>query len=301
MVSLVDAGPRRIRGIERPVGPLAFGCWRFTHQDVGHAQRVLETALDAGMDLVDTADVYGLDWSGDGFGGSETLLGRVLERSPGLRDRMVLATKGGIVPPVPYDSSPVALRTACEASLRRLGVEVIDVYQVHRPDLFAHPAEVAETLVALRAEGKIRAIGVSNHTAAQHRALEAHLGEPLATSQPELSVERLDPLRDGVLDHCMTTGAVPLAWSPLGGGRLATGDGAKPAVVEALDRLAEREGVTRADVALAFVLAHPSRPVAIVGTQTSERLRGADAALAVELDRADVYGLVVASDGRLLP
>lgn len=301
MVSLVDAGPRRIRGIEGPVGPLAFGCWRFTHQDVGHAQRVLETALDAGMDLVDTADVYGLDWSGDGFGGSETLLGRVLERSPGLRDRMVLATKGGIVPPVPYDSSPVALRTACEASLRRLGVEVIDVYQIHRPDLFAHPAEVAETLVALRAEGKIRAIGVSNHTAAQHRALEAHLGEPLATSQPELSVERLDPLRDGVLDHCMTTGAVPLAWSPLGGGRLATGDGAKPAVVEALDRLAEREGVTRADVALAFVLAHPSRPVAIVGTQTSERLRGADAALAVELDRADVYGLVVASDGRPLP
>ena len=301
VVSLVDATPRRIRGIELRVGPLAFGCWRFTHNDLGHARRVLEAALDAGMDLVDTADVYGLDWEGQGFGGSESLLGRVLERAPGLRDRMVLATKGGIVPPVPYDSSPAALRGACEASLRRLGVDVIDLYQVHRPDLFVHPADVAGTLLDLRAEGKIRAIGVSNHTVAQHRVLEAHLGEPLATSQPELSVEHLDPIRDGVLDHCMATGAVPLAWSPLGGGRLATGEGAKPAVVEVLDRLADREGVTRADIAIAFVLAHPSRPVAIVGTQTPERLQNAVAALTVELDRADVYELVTASDGRPLP
>ena len=301
VVSIVDARPRHIRGIDEPVGPLAFGCWRFTHDDVGHAQRVLEAALEAGMDLVDTADVYGLDWEGEGFGGSEALLGRVLQRAPGLRDRMVLATKGGIVPPVPYDSSPSALRAACESSLRRLGVDVIDLYQVHRPDLFAHPAEVAETLLGLRADGKIRAIGVSNHTAAQHQALEAHLGEPVATSQPELSVEHLDPMRDGVLDHCMVTGAVPLAWSPLGGGHLATGDGAKPAVVEVLDRLAEREGVSRADIAVAFVLAHPARPVAILGTQTPERLRASVAALSVELERTDVYELVAASDGRPLP
>ena len=186
MPSLVDPGPRRIRGVEMPVGPLAFGCWRYTHDDLDHAQRVLEAALDGGMNLVDTADVYGLDFGGSGFGENEALLGRVLARSPGLRDRMVLATKGGIAPPVPYDSSPAALRAACEASLRRLQVDVIDLYLVHRPDLFAHPADVAETLLALRSEGKIRAIGVSNHTAAQHVALEAHLGEPLATSQPEL-------------------------------------------------------------------------------------------------------------------
>ncbi len=299
--SLVDAGARQIRGIELPVGPLAFGCWRFTHDDVAHAQRVLEAALDAGMTLVDTADVYGLDFGGTGFGQNESLLGRVLAQAPGLRDRMVLATKGGIVPPVPYDSSPAALRAACEASLRRLQVDVIDLYQVHRPDLFAHPADVAETLLALRDEGKIRAIGVSNHTVAQHAALEAHLGEPLATSQPELSVTHLDPMRDGVLDHCMATGAVPLAWSPLAGGTLASGDGAPAAVVEVLDRLADRGGVTRADVAVAFVLAHPSRPVAILGSQDPDRLAAAPAALDVALDRADVYELVVASEGRPLP
>lgn len=299
--SLVDASPRRIRGIDTPVGALAFGCWRFTHDDLAHARGVLEAALDAGMVLVDTADVYGLDFGGRGFGDNEVLLGRVLERSPGLRDRMVLATKGGIVPPVPYDSSPAGLRSACEASLRRLDVEVIDLYQVHRPDLFAHPADVADTLLALRSEGKIRAFGVSNHTAAQHRALEAHLGEPVATSQPELSVTHLDPMRDGVLDHCMATGTVPLAWSPLARGALATGDGAPTAVVEVLDRIAEREGVERADVAVAFVLAHPSRPVAILGTQRPERLAAATAALGVHLDRSDVYELVVASDGHPLP
>ena len=301
MPSLVDVDARTIPGIETPVGPLGFGCWRYTHDDVAHAQRVLQAALDAGMVLVDTADVYGLDFGGSGFGENEALLGRVLERAPSLRDRMVLATKGGIVPPVPYDSSPEALRAACEASLRRLGVDVIDLYQVHRPDLFAHPADVAETLLALRAEGKIRAIGVSNHTAAQHRALEAHLGEPLATSQPELSVLHLEAVRDGVLDHCMATGTVALAWSPLGRGALATGDGAPAAVVEVLDRLAAREGVGRADVAVAFVLAHPSRPVAILGSQDPERLAAAPAALGVQLDRRDVYELVVASEGRPLP
>lgn len=301
MESLVDGAPRSIRGIDRAVGPLAFGCWRFTHDDVAHARSVLEAALDAGMDLVDTADVYGLDWCGAGFGENEALLGRVLAQAPRLRDRMVLATKGGIAPPVPYDSSAASLRAACEASLRRLGVETIDLYQVHRPDLLAHPADVAETLLALRAEGKIRAIGVSNHTAAQHAALEAHLGEPLATSQPEFSVERLDPIDDGVFDHCMATGTQPMAWSPLAGGRLATGDGASGDVIERLDHLADREAATRADIAIAFVLTHPSRPIAVVGSQRPERLAAAPAATAVHLDRTDVYELIVASRGEPMP
>ncbi|WP_436793447.1 aldo/keto reductase [Actinospongicola halichondriae] len=301
MESLVDGGPRTIVGVDRPVGPLAFGCWRFTHGDVGHARQVLEAAIDAGMVLVDTADVYGLDWGGAGFGANESLLGRVLREAPHLRDRIVVATKGGIAPPVPYDSSPAGLRGACEASLRRLGVETIDLYQVHRPDLFVHPSALADTLLMLRDEGKIAAIGVSNHTASQHAALEAHLGEPLATSQPEFSVQELAPVRDGVFDHCMRTGTQPLAWSPLAGGALATGVGARPDVVTVLDRIAERESVGRADVALAFVLAHPSRPIAVVGSQDPARLATATTATSVHLDRTDLYELVVASEGRPLP
>jgi predicted oxidoreductase len=299
-VSLVDASPRHI-GDLAPVGPLAFGLWRYTDDDVGTAQRLLEAALDAGMNLVDNADVYGFDWGGTGFGSVEDNLGRVLAAAPHLRDRMVLATKGGIAPPVPYDSSPPALRSACEASLRRMGVDVIDLYQIHRPDMFTHPADVAATLSALRDEGKIREVGVSNHTPAQVDALAAHLPFPIAAVQPEYSAVHLDPLRDGTFDACMRDGRVPLAWSPLGGGRLATGDGVRPELTAVLDRLAEREQADRGAVAIAFVLAHPSRPIAILGSQNPERLAASADALDVTLTREDVYAIVQASEGVPLP
>lgn len=283
------------------VGPIAFGCWRFTNTSVADARSVLESALDLGMNLVDTADVYGLDWGGTGFGQNEEVLGAVLADAPQLRERMVLATKGGIAPPVPYDSSPEYLTKACEASLRRLGVERVDLYLVHRPDLFTHPAEVAQTLTSLRDSGKIGEVGVSNHTPAQTDALQRHLPFPLVTDQPQYSVLHLDPLRDGTFDRCLREGVVPLAWSPLAGGRVATGDGVRAELVSVLDRLAEREGVSRSAIAVAFVLAHPSAPVAIVGSQRPDRLHEATTALGVHLDRNDVYDIIEASEGRSLP
>lgn len=267
--------------------------------DVAGARAQVETALDHGMTLIDTADIYGID-AGSGFGGAEDLLGRVLADAPELRDRMVLATKGGIVPGVPYDSSPASLRAACEASLRRLRVDVIDLYQVHRPDLLAHPAEVAEVLAGLRSSGVVREVGVSNHTPAQVAALRAHLGDvPLVTTQPELSLLHLDPVDDGTLDDAMAHGLTPLAWSPLAGGRLATGD-VREGLATALDSLAERKSTTRTAVALAWVMAHPSGPIPIIGTQRPERIREAAAALDVALSRADWYSLVAAA-GRDLP
>jgi predicted oxidoreductase len=298
---LIDPAPRLLADGLPPVGPIGFGCWRFVGDDVARSQRVLETALDAGLTLVDNADVYGLDWGGSGFGANEELLGRVLAAAPGLRDRMVLATKGGIRPPVPYDQSPAWLRTACEDSLRRLGVDTIDLYQIHRPDLFAHPGEVAATLTALRDEGKIRAVGVSNFTVTQHEAMQAHLPFALATTQPEMSVARLDPLRDGTLDLCLRDGVVPLVWSPLAGGRVVTGDDVRPDLLGVLDELAEREGVDRTLIAYAFVLAHPARPVVIVGTQDPDRIRAAARALDVSLDRHDCYRIIEASEGVPLP
>jgi predicted oxidoreductase len=299
-MTLVDASPRRL-GSLGDVGPLALGQWRFTGDDVGAAQKLVESALDAGLNLIDTADVYGLDWGGAGFGACEELLGRVLTAAPGLRDRTVLATKGGIAPPTPYDSSPGALRAACEASLRRLHVDVIDLYQIHRPDLLSHPADVAATLTELRDAGKIREAGVSNHTPAQVAALQAHLPFPLVSNQPQYSAVHLDPLRDGTFDACMRDGVVPLVWSPLAGGRLATGDGVRPELLDVVDGLAAREGVDRGTIALAFALAHPARPVAIVGTQRPERITASLGALGVTLDRADAYAIIQASEGQPLP
>lgn len=300
MSSLVQSQQRSL-GTLPPVGAIAYGQWRFTDEDLGAGQALLEAALDSGMNLIDTADVYGFDWGGTGFGQVEEILGRILASSPGLRDRMVLATKGGIAPPTPYDSSPKYLRSACESSLQRLQTDVIDLYQIHRPDMFTHPADVAITLNALRDEGKIREVGVSNHTPAQVAALQAHLEFPIASNQPEFSALTLDPMRDGTLDQCMELRITPMAWSPLAGGRLASGTDVPADLLAVLDRLAEREGVDRSQLALAFVLAHPSAPIAIIGSQNADRIRSSNAALAVTLDRTDVYDIVQASEGVPLP
>ena len=317
---LVRSAPRRLGSSGPEVGPLALGLWRFTGTDIDQNAALVESGLDLGMNLVDIADVYGLDWGGTGFGSCEENLGAVLRARPELRDRMVLATKGGIVPPVPYDSGAVALRAACEASLARLSTDRIDLYQVHRPDNFTHPAELAATLDGLVADGLVGAVGVSNYTPAQTRALGAHLDSPLVSTQPEYSAACLDPLRDGTLDLCSEMGMVPLAWSPLAGGRLMAqrplaggrlmapspagadeDSGVRAQLLATLDRLAEREGVDRAAVCVAFVLAHPTAPIAIVGTQQPERLEGLQAALGVHLDRNDVYDIVEASEGVPLP
>ena len=296
--SLTNVSPRKVGSFE--VGPLAYGLWRFSDSNVASGQERIEAALEHGMNLIDVADIYGFDGA-VGFGAVEERLGRVLASAPTLRDRMVLATKGGIMPPLPYDSSDVYLRKACEDSLRRLGVETIDLYQIHRPDMFTHPAEIASALVSLRDAGKIREVGVSNYTPAQVSALAAHLPFPIASHQPEFSVVHLAPLRDGTLDQCMEYGIAPLAWSPLGGGRIPRGIEVPEALLSTLDALAERESVDRAAVALAFVLAHPSNPVVIIGTQTVGRIEEATRATRVQLDRRDVYDLIQASEGVPLP
>lgn len=299
--NLVTSEARRLGPDGPEIGPLGYGTWRLTADSVGANQQLIEAALDAGMNLIDTADVYGLDHGGTGFGQNEERLGEVLAAAPALRDRMVLATKGGIMPPLPYDSSPSYLRSAVDASLSRLGVERIDLWQIHRPDMFTHPADIAETLDGLISAGKIAMVGVSNYTVDQYDALAAHLSAPIVSTQPEFSVAQLQPMRDGTFDRAMRDGVVPLAWSPLAGGRLFSGEGVRAELLDTLDRLAEREGADRATVATAFVLSHPAKPVALLGTQTPARLTAAPAAFDVHLDRNDVYDIVAASEGQPLP
>ena len=142
--NLVDAAPRNLGMSDITVGPIAFGCWRLVGMSVTAARANVETALAAGMNLIDNADVYGLNWGGSGFGEAEELLGKVLTDAPHLREQIVLATKGGINPPKPYDSSVDYLIEACDDSLRRLNVDVIDLYQIHRPDMLTHPGEARE-------------------------------------------------------------------------------------------------------------------------------------------------------------
>lgn len=288
------------------VAPLGWGMWRLAGTDGAGARVRVEAALESGCQLFDTADVYGYR-RGSGFGEAEALLGAVLREAPRLRERMVLATKAGIDPRVPYNSSPAYLVEACEASLRRLGVERIDLWQIHRADLLAHPAEVAAVFERLQRAGKILAAGVSNYSAAQFEALARYAGTALASVQNEFSALAIGGLEDGTLDAAMGYGAGVLAWSPLAQGRLAAAPreaGEAPrtaAVVAALDTVAARAGVSRSAVAYAWVMAHPARPVALIGSQNPARIREAAQAFAVRLTREEWYRILVAARGEQLP
>jgi predicted oxidoreductase len=300
---------RSLGGSDLKVSPLAFGLWRFVGADASVAAAKIHAALDCGINFFDGAAVYGLDWGGSAFGESEELLGQVLAREPALRARMVLATKFGIVPGVPYDSSAGAAIASCEASLKRLRVETIDLFQVHRPDSLTHPQELAEALSALRRQGKIREAGVSNYTARQTLVLQQYLDFDLVSHQPEFSALHLDPVHDGVFEQCLSRNMSPMAWSPLGGGKLglslhdahaADPSGRLARIVAALDHVAGAHGVGRTVAALAFVMRHPARPIPVIGTQSPHRMAEAMRAVSVTMTRAQWYA-VAAAAGMPLP
>jgi predicted oxidoreductase len=288
------------------VAPLGWGMWRLAAAAEASPRARVEAALESGCTLFDTADVYGYH-QGSGFGDAERLLGAVLREAPALRERMVLATKAGIAPPTPYNSSAQYLIEACEASLSRLGIERIDLFQIHRPDLLAHPQEVAAAFERLRQAGKIGAAGVSNYSAAQFEALRHHLPFELATVQNEFSPLAIEPLADATLDAAMRWGSAVLAWSPLGQGRLAaragesSGDARTDAVIGALDGVALRAGATRTAVAYAWIMAHPARPIPLIGSQNLARIREARGAYAVNMTRQEWYRILVAARGTRMP
>ncbi|MBK87475.1 MAG: aldo/keto reductase [Gammaproteobacteria bacterium] len=298
MTNLVDQTQRALGNNVR-ISPLGYGCWRLVNMPMTEARERIEHVLAHGMNLIDTADVYGLDWGGTAFGSAEELLGEVLKDAPGLRDQMVLASKGGIIPGVPYDSAN--LEQACNDSLRRLGVECLDLYQIHRPDMLTHPEETARVLQRLKDSGKVRAFGVSNYTTDQTSALMAYLPGEIISQQLQYSALHLDPLFDGTFDQCMQHQQTLLVWSPLAGGRLGDPSTMPDGLVSVLQTLAEREGVDLPTIGLAFVLAHPARPVALLGSLNLERLTLAQQALRVQLDRADVYQVIQAAMGESLP
>ena len=285
------------------VSSIAWGMWRLAEggRSAAEAAALVHAALDAGINFLDTADIYGFNGTG-GFGDAEALLGEVLSAEPALRGQMVLATKGGIMPPLPYDQSPEYLRSAIDASLARLKTDSVDLWQIHRPDILAHPQEVARVLDDAVTAGKIRTIGVSNFTQAQIAALNHFLGHKLVSTQPEISALRIDCFENGELDQAMQLGLTPLAWSPLGGGRIAGGDSARDkAVIAELDRVAAAKGISRSVAAYSWLLAHPAGIIPIIGSQQAERIAEGASALSVQWDRTDWYAVLVAARGERLP
>lgn len=280
---------------------LAYGCWRIADPGVD-GRAALVAACDAGYTLFDVADVYG-------GGKAEETIGRALRDVSGMRDRIRLVTKCG-VRPGRYDFSFDHIVASCDASLARLGVEAIDLYLLHRPDFLADPDEIARAFTTLHTAGKVRWFGVSNFRPSLLAAVRAASPLPLVAHQVEISLTRLDAFTDGVLDQCLDHQMTPMAWSPLGAGLLA--DGARrmlpaqrsyrpEAVVTALDDLSRDRGESRAVLALAWLLKHPSRIMPIVGSTDPHRIRDAVRATAIELTREEWYALFVAARGEPLP
>ena len=285
-------------GIE--VSSIAWGMWRFAGLEISAARAAIDAALTADITLFDTADIYG--FGEQGFGAAENLLGKVFAEDPGLRDKMVLATKGGIIPPAPYDSSAEYLAAAIDNSLERLRTDRIDLWQIHRPDILTHPQELARTIEDAHKAGKIRTFGVSNFTVQQIATLAQFSSVPIVSTQPELSALRIDTIENGELDQAMAMNLAVLAWSPLGGGRIGDPTNKREQdVAAALSGVAAAHGVSRTAAAYSWIMAHPARPIPIVGSQNPARIAEAADAFKVKWTRADWYNVLVAARGVALP
>jgi len=292
---------------------LAYGCWRIADREVppDAGCAAIKAAIDAGYTLFDHADIY-CD------GAAEALFGRVLHETPALRERITIATKcgirkpgdGGPDAPYRYDFSADYILRSCEQSLRRLQIETIDLYQLHRPDYLMDPDEIAGAFVKLRDSGKVREFGVSNFKPSQLDALQRACPMHLQANQVEISLANLRAFDDGTLDHCLARQITPMAWSPLAGGKLGNGprrvlasqEGYQTdSIVTALDRLAKARGATRIAVALAWLLRHPSRIIPIVGSTDPRRIQEAAQADTLEISREDWYRLLEIARPERLP
>jgi len=293
VAELAPGGPR--------LSPIVAGAWRMADWGLDAAARLrwIEECLALGITSFDHADIYG-DYQ------VERLFGEALALDPSLRGRLQLVSKCGIKLTSAhrpahaiksYDTSAEHVTASVGASLRALRTDHLDLLLIHRPDPLMDAAELAATFERLRAAGKVRHFGVSNHTPSQFALLHQHV--PLATNQVELSPLQLSALTDGTLDQCQALGIRPMIWSPLAGGRLFTGAGDDARRVrEALDAVALELGASPTTIAYAWILRHPSRPVPITGSGRIAALREATSALDVSLSRDAWFRIWRAGAGR---
>ncbi len=306
---------RRARGLDEAgvtapaFSELAYGTWRLLDDADGAQPAALSARLhqcaDLGVTTIDTAEIYGMYMV-------ERAIGAAFAHDPTLRDRLEIVTKAGIYIPNAfhperttafYNATATRLIKSTEKSLRLLGVDHIDLLLVHRPDWLTSADDTAEGLNRLIADGKIRSAGVSNYNVHQFELLNDRVTQPLVTNQIEFSLLHMDPLFDGTADQCQRHRVRPMAWSPLAQGRLMRTDDAAALRVQTLaTTLSEKYGgVTVDQLAYAWIMAHPSRPRPVIGSNRIARVKNAVQARAISLEREDWYALWTAAQGRSIP
>lgn len=276
------------------VGAIGLGVMTFDQTGTQPREQLaatLRAALDAGVTLFDTADAYGPgdELGADAQGANERLTAGLLDEL-GVRDRVLLATKGGHVRTEgggwDVDSSPAHLRAAVDASLQRLGVEQIALWQHHRPDPKVPYDDVIGTLKEIAGSGKVAMIGLSNADPEQIRDAHSVLGDALVSVQNQFSPAFRSSRPE--IDVCEELGLTFLAWSPLGGLSSAKGlADAHPAFAE----VAAQHGVSAQRVALAWELAQSPCVVPIPGAKRPESIIDSAAAASLELSADDMARL----------
>jgi predicted oxidoreductase len=298
---------------------LAYGCWRIadarnaseTKPEIWMAgKRAVAAAYEAGYTFFDNADIYG-------GGDAERIFGEALRDISGMRERISIVTKAGVRRPDDppgsphhYNLSGEYIIRSCESSLKRIGIETIDLFLLHRADWLIDPADVASAFSNLKQSGKARFFGVSNFRPSLVSALQAACPMPLVANQIEISLGKLDAFEDGALDQCLEKKITPMAWSPLGAGQFADGawrlmksqeDYRTGGVLPLLDEFAKQHDVTRAAIALAWLLKHPAGVMPIVGSTNPQRICDASRATEITLSREEWYRLLNAARGVTLP
>ena len=279
---------------------IIYGMWRVADDadtSPSHVEAKIQAALDQGITTFDQADIYG------GYT-AEAIMGGALKANPALRARMEIVSKCDIVVDAGrhagasvkhYDTSKAHINASVDASLADMGTEHIDLLLIHRPDPFMDHHETGAALDAVVASGKVGAIGVSNFKPWDWELLQSAMTNTLVTNQIEISLAEISPFTNGDLAFHQRLGTHLMAWSPLGGGSLMTGQGA---VAKAMDKVAADQGVDRAAIAIAFLLAHPAKILPVMGTNNIHRIKGISDGLKVKMDRQTWFKLYEAALGR---
>jgi predicted oxidoreductase len=294
---------------------MAYGCWRLAGSEGSESDsndqytygiRAVLAAAEAGFSLFDLADIYGRSES-------ERIFGAALKESPGLRDRINVASKCGIRragdpgpdAPYRYDFSTGYILQSVEGSLKRMGIEHLDLLMLHRPDYLMQPEEVAQAFAQLKAAGKVKEFGISNFSSSQASLLQKHCDMPLVVHQIEISLWHQASLENGLLDQCRIEGITPMAWSPLARGFLASPhlrETERGALLAAeLERVAARYATTPAVVALAWLLRLPGGVLPVIGSTNPQHIQESVRALEISLDRESWYRLTELARGSRLP
>lgn len=285
---------------------IVYGMWRLgddTDTSAAHVQAKIEACLEQGITTMDQADIYG------GYT-AEAIMGAALRASPGLRDKLEIVSKCDIVAPVGrhastrvkhYDTSPAHIRASVEASLRDLGTDHLDLLLIHRPDPLMDAQATGACLDELVAEGKARAVGVSNFRPWDFDLLQAAMTTRLATNQIEISLLHRAPFINGDLAHLQRLKVAPMAWSPLAGGAL-FGDGAAAQRLRpVMERMAAAAGTGTDALAVAWLLAHPAQILPVMGTNSLARIAKLGEAMIPSLSREDWFELWTEADGQEVP